>query len=211
MKRREFITLLGGAAMAWPLAARAQQVSKLPTIGFLGSGTPTADHPWTAAFVQRLRELGWIEGRTIAIEYRWGNERGESYAAIAAELVRLKVDVIVTAGLKGHTAPVVSAAFSGDGKQVMTASDDNTARIWDVTWALVRGGLRERVCAEKLVGAAQQFTEGEIRDDPILRGIDIGDPIARNPCLRRGPLSLDYWTRLPGQLWRSIRWLGSAN
>src|SRR3981189_922048 len=96
MKRRELIRLLGGGAAAWPLAARAQ--AKLPTIGFMGSGTPAADHPWTAAFVQRLRELGWIEGRTIAIEYRWGDERGESYAAIAAELVRLKVDVIVTAG-----------------------------------------------------------------------------------------------------------------
>ena len=59
----------------------------------MGSGTPAADHPWTAAFVQRLRELGRIEGRTIAIEYRWGDERGESYAAIAAELVRLKVDI----------------------------------------------------------------------------------------------------------------------
>ena len=98
MRRREFITLLGGAAAGWPLAARAQQPAKLPTIGFMGSGTPAADHPWTAAFVQRLRELGWIEGRTIAIEYRWGDERSESYAAIAAELVRLKVDVIVTAG-----------------------------------------------------------------------------------------------------------------
>ena len=98
MRRREFITLLGGAAAAWPLAARAQQPGKLPTIGFMGSGTPAADHPWTATFVQRLRELGWIEGRTVAIEYRWGDERRESYAAIAAELVRLKVDVIVTAG-----------------------------------------------------------------------------------------------------------------
>jgi putative ABC transport system substrate-binding protein len=119
-KRREFITLLGGAA-AWPLAARAQQPAKLPTIGFMGSGTPAADHPWTAAFVQRLRELGRIEGRTIAIEYRWGDEREESYAAIAAELVRLKVDVIVTAGTvqiaaaKQATAviPIVFAA-AGD-------------------------------------------------------------------------------------------------
>jgi putative tryptophan/tyrosine transport system substrate-binding protein len=121
MKRREFISLLGGAAVAWPHAASAQQPTMLPTIGFMGSGTPTADHPWTAAFVQRLRELGWIEGRTIAIEYRWGNERGESYAAIAAELVRLKVDVIVTAGTvqiaaaKQATAviPIVFAA-AGD-------------------------------------------------------------------------------------------------
>jgi putative tryptophan/tyrosine transport system substrate-binding protein len=75
LKRWEFITLLGGAA-AWPLAARAQ--AKLPTIGFMGSGTPAADHLWTAAFVQRLRELGWIEGRTIAIEYRWGTSAGRA-------------------------------------------------------------------------------------------------------------------------------------
>jgi putative tryptophan/tyrosine transport system substrate-binding protein len=98
MKRREFITLLGGAAAAWPLAARAQQRGRLPTIGFLGSSTPTAWAPWTAAFLQRLRELGWVEGRTIAIEYRWAEGRNERGAEIAAEFARLKVDVIVTTG-----------------------------------------------------------------------------------------------------------------
>jgi putative ABC transport system substrate-binding protein len=97
MKRREFITLLGGAAASWPLAARAQQAGKLPTIGFLGADA-TAFGPWTAAFVARLRELGWIEGKTIAIEYRWSQGRSERYAEIAAEFVRLKVDVIVTVG-----------------------------------------------------------------------------------------------------------------
>jgi putative ABC transport system substrate-binding protein len=96
--RREFITLLGGAAAAWPLAARAQQAAKLPTIGFLGATTPETWSRFVAAFVQRLRELGWIEGRTIAIEYRWAEGRGERFAEIAAEFVRLKVDVIVTAG-----------------------------------------------------------------------------------------------------------------
>jgi WD domain, G-beta repeat len=72
--------------------------------------------------------------------------------------------------LKGHTSDVNSAVFSGDGKRVVTASGDKTARIWDVTWAtLVRGdALRERVCAEKLIGAAQEFTDGEM-EDPILR------------------------------------------
>ena len=70
MKRRKFITLLGGAAVAWPLAARAQQPAKVPIIGFLGPGTPSAWSAWTAAFVQRLRELGWIEGRTLAIDCR---------------------------------------------------------------------------------------------------------------------------------------------
>ena len=103
MKRREFITLLGGA-MAWPLAARAQQ-AKLPTIGFLGAGTASAMSQWTAAFVQRLRELGWVEDRTIAIHYRWAEGRIERLAEIAAEFVRLKVDVIVT----NSAAPVVAA------------------------------------------------------------------------------------------------------
>jgi len=97
MRRREFITLLGGAAATWPLSAHAQR-GKLPTIGFLGSATPAAWAPWTAAFLQRLRELGWIEGRTIAIEYRWADGRFERFAEIAAEFVRLKVDVILTSG-----------------------------------------------------------------------------------------------------------------
>ena len=98
MTRRKLIALLGGAAAAWPLVARAQQQGKLPVIGLLGANTASAMSQWTAAFVQRLRELGWIEGRTVAIEYRWAEGRSERYAEIAAELVRLKVDVIVTSG-----------------------------------------------------------------------------------------------------------------
>ena len=104
MKRRTFIAALGGAA-AWPVVARAQQAGKLPIIGFLGATTPSAQSQWTAAFVQRLRELGWIEGRTVAIEYRWAEGRSERAAEIAAEFVRLKVDVIVTSG----TSPVLAA------------------------------------------------------------------------------------------------------
>jgi putative ABC transport system substrate-binding protein len=98
MRRREFITLLGGAAVAWPLAARAQQSGKLPTIGFLGAATPLSWSEWTAAFVQRLRELGWVDGRTVTIEYRWAEGRSDRYTEIAVEFVRLKVDVIVTVG-----------------------------------------------------------------------------------------------------------------
>jgi putative tryptophan/tyrosine transport system substrate-binding protein len=98
MKRREFITLLGGAAVALPLAARAQQSGKVPTVGFLGAASASAWGPWTAAFVQRLRELGWIEGRTVAIEYRWADGKPERFAEIAAKFVQLNVDVIVTAG-----------------------------------------------------------------------------------------------------------------
>ena len=86
MKRREFITLLGGAAAVWPLAARAQQSGKLPTIGILGSGTPATQGHWYGAFVQRLRELGWIDGRTVAIEYRWrrGILKGKRKAPLLA-------------------------------------------------------------------------------------------------------------------------------
>src|SRR5262249_39442310 len=94
---------------ALPIAARAQQSGKLPTVGFLGSGTASSWSPWIAAFVQRLRELGWIEGRTVAIEYRWADGRSERFADIAAELVRLKGDVIVTSGL---AIPAVQQATS---------------------------------------------------------------------------------------------------
>jgi putative ABC transport system substrate-binding protein len=107
MRRREFITLLGGGAVAWPVAARAQG-GKLPIIGFLGADA-TAFSPWTAAFVAHLRELGWIENRNVAIEYRWSEGRTERYAEIAAEFVRLKVDVIVTVG---SAVPTVRQATS---------------------------------------------------------------------------------------------------
>jgi putative tryptophan/tyrosine transport system substrate-binding protein len=119
IRRRELMTLLGGAAAAWPLAARAQQSGKLPTIGFLGAN-PSIESQWIAAFVQRLRELTWIDGRNLAIEYRWAEGRNERYAEYAAELVRLKVDVIVTVAspptvaAKQATAviPIVFAAAS---------------------------------------------------------------------------------------------------
>jgi putative ABC transport system substrate-binding protein len=119
MRRRDFITLLGGAMVAWPLVARAQQAGKLPTIGYLGSGTPAFESQLVAAFVQRLHELGWIEGRSVAIEYRWAGGLAERSAEIAAEFTRLKVDVIVTSGTptvvvaKRATAviPIVSAVM----------------------------------------------------------------------------------------------------
>jgi putative ABC transport system substrate-binding protein len=105
MRRRDFITLVGGGIAVRPLAAQAQQAGKLPTIGFLVAGTPTSHGQWVAAFMQRLRELDWIEGRTITIEYRWAEGRDERFAEIAAELVRRQVDVIVTSA----TAAIVAA------------------------------------------------------------------------------------------------------
>jgi putative ABC transport system substrate-binding protein len=125
IRRREFITALGSAAATWPLTARAQQ-AKLPTIGLLGGASPLVQAQWTGAFVQRLRELGWIEGQTVAIEYRWVEGRFEQSPAIIAEFVRLKVDVIVThatanvlAAKRGTTTiPIVFASAAdpvGDG------------------------------------------------------------------------------------------------
>ncbi len=109
MRRREFIMQLGGAQRAWPLAARAQQ-KRLPTIGFLGSGTPATAGAWVAAFTQRLRELGWIEDRTIKIDLRWAEGRDDRSVEIAADFVRLKVDVIVT--YSGEQARIAKQATS---------------------------------------------------------------------------------------------------
>jgi putative tryptophan/tyrosine transport system substrate-binding protein len=105
LKRRDFITLLGGAAV-WPMAARAQQAGKLPTIGFFSPRSAAAASSSVAALVQRLGELGWIEGRTVAIQYRWADGHDEQLAAIAGEFARLKVDVIVT-----HATEPVKAAM----------------------------------------------------------------------------------------------------
>ena len=110
MRRREFITLLGGAA-AWPRSAGGQPSPKLPTIGILGPTTASVAARWTGALVQRLHELGWIEGRTVAIEYRWMQSSSERAVEIVSEFVRLKVDVIVTSGARN----VISA------KQVTSA------------------------------------------------------------------------------------------
>jgi putative tryptophan/tyrosine transport system substrate-binding protein len=103
MRRRDFITGIAGSAATWPIVAHAQ-AKRLPTIGFLSTSTPAGWAQWSAAFVQRLRELNWIDGRTVAIEYRWAEGRSERFAEIAAEFVRLKVDVIVTAGLGTNAA-----------------------------------------------------------------------------------------------------------
>jgi putative tryptophan/tyrosine transport system substrate-binding protein len=131
MRRRDLITLLSGAA-AWPLAARAQQ-AKLPTIGFLGASTPSGQSQRTAAFVQRLHELGWVEDRTVTIEYRWAEGRADRAAEIAAEFVRLKVDVIFTSGTPATLAAkqatsVTPIVFAGVADPIGTGMVASLAR-----------------------------------------------------------------------------------
>lgn len=121
MRRSDFLRAVGGAA-SWPLGAMAQ-AGKPPTIGFLGPLTQSAMALWTAAFVQRLRELGWIEGHTILIEYRWADGSVEHLADLVAEFVRLKVAVIVTRGSAAviaakQTTSVVSIVFGTAGDPV---------------------------------------------------------------------------------------------
>ncbi len=135
MRRREFITLLGGATAAWPLVARAQQPAKPPTIGFLGATTPSAYGQWVAAFVQRLRELGWVEGRTVAIDVRWAEGRTERLAEIAMEFVRLKVDVIVT-----HSAVPVLAAKQATSVIPIVFAAANDPLSTDLVASLARPG-----------------------------------------------------------------------
>jgi hypothetical protein len=132
-RRREFITLLG-EVVAWPFTARAQP-AKLPSVGLLGSGTLSAWSGWTAAFVQRLRELGWIEGRTIGIEYRWAEGRSERFTEIGAEFVRLKVDVIVTLGA---AVPALKQLTSADSHRLCGSFGPCRIRFGRVTGAARR-------------------------------------------------------------------------
>jgi putative ABC transport system substrate-binding protein len=133
MRRRDFIKGIVGSASAWPLVARAQQTAKLPTIGFLGASNETFERGSTDAFVQRLRELGWIENRTVAIEYRWAEGREARSAEIAAEFVRLKVDVIFTYGTPSSMAAkkataVIPIVFAAAGDPVGTGLVASLAR-----------------------------------------------------------------------------------
>ena len=142
MNRRSFIALLGGAAAAWPLVAQAQQPGKLPTIGFLGANTRLVD----SQRVERLRELGWIENRTVAIEYRWGEGRDERFAQIAAEFVRRSVDVIVTGGTASviavkqatSTIPIVFGAAGDPVATGLVASLAGDCEYWLAESTLAR-------------------------------------------------------------------------
>jgi putative tryptophan/tyrosine transport system substrate-binding protein len=134
MKRRAFIALFGGA-VAWPVTASAQQSGKLPTIGFLGAswGSPAGEGQRLISFVQRLREIGWVEGRTVAIEYRGAEGRAERFADIARDFVRLNVDVIVTYSTPAVIAikrvtTMIPVVFAGVGDPVATGLVESLAR-----------------------------------------------------------------------------------
>jgi putative ABC transport system substrate-binding protein len=131
LNRRDFIYLFAGAA-TWTRAARAQQPGKLPIIGFLGPSTPLAASHWVAAFMQRLHELGWIEGRNVAVEYRWAEGRSELYSEITNEFIRLNVDVIVTVGAAALAAkqmtPVIPIVFAVAADPVGSGLVANLAR-----------------------------------------------------------------------------------
>jgi len=111
MRRRQFLAIIGGVGAARPFSLRAQQATKLPSVGFLGAGTPSGWSRWTAAFLVRLHELGWVEGRTMSIEYRWAEGHSERYAEITAEFVRLNVDVIVSVGSAALAAKRVTSVI----------------------------------------------------------------------------------------------------
>jgi putative ABC transport system substrate-binding protein len=132
LRRRAFITLLGGAAATWPLAVRAQQAGKIPVIGFLGSTAPEMWTDWTKAFVDRLAELGWIDGRTVNIVYRWGYGRTERFGELAAELVALKVDLILTSG--GATLQTMKET-----SQIPIVSRRRANRSRPIWWRACRG------------------------------------------------------------------------
>jgi ABC-type uncharacterized transport system substrate-binding protein len=172
MRRRDFITLLGGAAATWPLAGRAQQRA-MPVIGFLVAGTPLSHGQWVAAFVQRLRELGWTEGRTIAIEYRWGEGRNERFAEIAAEFVRRKVDVIVTSATAAVVAAmqatsVIPIVFAAAGDPVGTGLVASLARPGGNVTGL---SIQQTDVAAKRLELLREFVPG-LRRLAILANVD---------------------------------------
>jgi putative ABC transport system substrate-binding protein len=172
LRRREFITLLGGAA-GWPLGASAQQAAKLPTIGFLVAGTPSSHGQWVAAFVQRLHELGWIEGRTVAIEYRWAEGRTERFDEIAAEFVRRKVDVIVTSATAAIVAAkqatsVIPIVFAAAGDPVGTGLVASLARPGGNVTGL---SIQQTDVAAKRLELLREFVPG-LRRLAILANVD---------------------------------------
>jgi putative ABC transport system substrate-binding protein len=182
MRRRDFIKVIVGSTAAWPFAARAQQAAKLPTIGFLGANNETFERGSTDAFVQRLRELGWIENRTVAIEYRWAEGREARFAEIAAEFVRLKVDVIFTYGTPPSMAAkkataVIPIVFAAAGDPVGTGLVASLARPGGNITGL---SIQQTDLASKRLEILREVLPG-LRTLAIL--VDTGSP---NSVLERG-------------------------
>src|SRR4029453_7926912 len=160
-------------AGVWPFAVRGQTAGRLPTIGFLVPGTPSSHGQWFAALVQRLRELGWIEGRTVAIEYRWAEGRTERFDAIAAEFVRRKVDVIVTSGTAGGVAAkqatsVIPIVFAAAGDPLGTGLVASLARPGGNVTGL---SIQQTDVAAKRLELLREFVPG-LRRLAILANVD---------------------------------------
>jgi putative ABC transport system substrate-binding protein len=202
--RRKFLATLGGPAAAWPLGARAQQPGKLPTIGYLGAGTSVSESQRVAAFKERLHQLGWIEGRTIAIESRWGEGRSDRASEIAGELVRLKVDIIVTSGtpqviaLKQATSviPIVSPTM---GDPVGAGLIASLARPGGNVTGLSLlqpdlGGKRLEVLREAIPGLRRLAILGNFSNPPHRAGIARGTSSSRS-ARRRGRNHRDQASR----------------
>ena len=173
MMRREFITLLGGAA-AGPLAARAQQAA-MPVIGFLGTASASAWSGWVPAFTQRLRELGWIEGHTLAIEYRWAEGREERYPEALAEFVRLKVDVLVMGGAALPAAKratsIIPIVFTLAGDPVRSGAVASLARPGGNVTGLSSSSARP--CWKKTPVIARNYSKSPSVRDPGKYGLSL--------------------------------------
>ena len=178
MRRRDFIKVIAGsAAAAWPLAVRAQQPGKRPTIGFLGATTPTIWSAFVSAFLMRLRELGWTDGQNITIEYRWAEGRESRYTQFAAELVQRNVDIIVTAGTPAvlavmkatSTIPIV---FAAAGDPVQTGLVSSLARPGGNVTGLSNqqadlGGLRLELLREIVSGLKRVAVLGNVNSPNV--------------------------------------------
>src|SRR5262245_42119506 len=208
LNRREVITLLGGAA-AWPLAGHAQQAVRLPAVGFLGASSPTTAGVWVSAFTSRLREVGWIEDRNIKIDLRWAEGRNDRSAEIAAEFIKLRVDVIVTyssehtqiAKQATSTIPIVFALAAdpvGSGLVANLARPGGnvtglSAQNVDLTGKRFRVAARDRSESASTGGPVQRQQadrhgrdrhRSDRRQPPWYRGISVGDFGCRGYCPR---------------------------
>jgi putative tryptophan/tyrosine transport system substrate-binding protein len=195
MRRRSLFALFAGGAAAWTGVASAQQASRLPTVGFLGASTPDAARTWVAAFVERMRDLGWTEGRTVAIEYRWADGHTGRMSDIAAEFVRIKTDVIVAQGTQAALAAkqataVIPVIFALPGDPVGTGlveslsrpggnvtglssqTNDLSGKRLDLLRAILPG-LRRLAIMVNADNSANQLDRNELQARALAAGLDV--------------------------------------